>query len=295
MNVVAAPTSPGGVWLITPATAPHRFDTAHTAGADVALLDLEDSVPDADKTIARRTAIDWLSTVAPAAATVLGMRVNALSTTHGLQDLTAIARANTALSDVVLLLPKVEAARDVELAALALGAADGPRRIWALIETPRAIARLAEILSARQLAGVVFGAADYAAAAGCALTTESLRYPRAALVAAAAAAGLPAIDTPSFDLTDTAALRRDAEDARDLGFVGKGAVHTGQLAVIREAFRPSPQQVAAARAVVAAADKVNGGVTTAGAQMVGPPLVTGARTVLARVGNVDGRGGEGMS
>lgn len=296
MTAVPAPTTRhGSVWLITPGTMPHRFDIARTAGAAAALLDLEDSVGYADKDTARATAIAWLSTQDTAGEPVLGLRINAVGTRHGLRDLLAVADAG--LRHMVLLVPKVESPRDIELVADVLNDAMNEtaddimddtvdeevraKRTWALIETPLAITRLPQILSARPLAGVVFGSADYAAAAGCARTSVALQYPRSALASAAAAAGIPAIDAPCFELADTAALRRETEEARDLGFVGKGAVHPAQVRVIQDAFRPLEQDIAAARAVVATADAAGDAVTTVDGRMVGPPLVTAARRITA--------------
>jgi citrate lyase beta subunit len=295
----------GSTWLITPGTAPARFDAARDAGADVALVDLEDSVPHHSKDTARTAALQFLSSTAEPGegdAPVLGLRLNAPSTVHGLKDLVAVAECGH--TPAVLLIPKVESPRDIELVADVVNAEavdpgvggagvgdadDSEPRVWALIETPRAIERLPEILRARPLAGVVFGAADYAAAVGCRRDRATLRYPRSALAASAAAAGLPAIDSPFFDLTDADGLSREAEEARDLGFVGKGAIHPAQLAIIRDTFTPSPQELAAAVAVVAAADSAHGGIATVDGHMVGPPLVTAARAVCARAGATQDR------
>lgn len=282
----------GSTWLITPASAADWLDTARSAGADVALLDLEDSVPHHRKDAARAAAIGCLAEATDGGTTVLGLRLNAPCTVHGLRDLVAVAESG--LLPAVLLVPKVESARDVEFIAKVLGADDGQPRVWALIETPRAIQCLPEILGSRSLAGVVFGAADYAAAAGCSRRSSALWYPRSALAAGAAAAGLPAIDSPYFDLADPDGLRREAEEAKDFGFVGKGAVHPAQLSLIREAFLPSAQELAAAHAVVTAADAAHGGITTVDGRMVGPPLVAAARALTARAGEAaipDVRGG----
>lgn len=277
----------GGTWLITPPSA-GRFDAALRAAPTVALLDLEDSVPADGKDSARTAAIGCLTTAAhdTGHATVLGLRLNAPSTLHGLKDLVAVAEAG--LRDTVLLVPKVESARDVDLVATVLDASYGQLRIWALIETPRAIQCLTEILGSGCLAGVVFGAADYAAAASCRLGSRGLWYARSALAAGAAAAHLPAIDSPYFELDNPEGLRKDAEEARDLGFTGKGAVHPDQLPIIWEAFRPSAQEVAAARVIVAAADAARGGLTRVHGQMVGPPVVTAARALIARAEEIPG-------
>jgi citrate lyase subunit beta/citryl-CoA lyase/(S)-citramalyl-CoA lyase len=112
-------------------------------------------------------------------------------------------------------------------------------------------------------------------------------YQQSAVVpAGAAAADLPAIDSPYFALHDPDGLKRESEEAADLGFVGKVAIHPRQLSVIQAAFRPSAEELAAARAVVTAADAAHGGITTVDGQMVGPPLVAAARALTARAGQI---------
>lgn len=276
-------TSYGSSWLITPASTPGRFDTAANSGADVALLDLEDSVAPGGKDAARVAAVDWLTHAKKTIeAPIVGVRLNAPATVHGLKDLLALA--GSGLRPDVLLVPKVESARDIDLVATVTdaGTGDGQRHVWALIETPQAIQHLPEILISRALAGLVFGTADYAAAAGCGRSSRALWYPRATLAAGAAAAGLPAIDSPYFDLEDGDGLRRESEEAAELGFAGKFAIHPRQLPTIRAAFRPSTQDVAHAHAVITAVASAPGGITTVGGQMVGPPMVTAARAVAAR-------------
>ncbi|MGW1562888.1 HpcH/HpaI aldolase/citrate lyase family protein [Streptomyces sp. NPDC002144] len=283
----SAPNRDHSTWLVTPASTPGRFEAAAGSGADVALLDLEDSVPADRKTAARAAVIGRLSPSAESVGsghTVLGVRINAPGTVHGLKDLVAIAESGVRPS--VLLVPKVESARDVDMVSKIIGAEDGQRRVWALIETPLGIRRLSAILQAPALAGVLFGAADYAAAAHCRLNSRALWHPRSVLSAEAAAAGLPAIDSPYFDLRDPDGLRREAEEAVELGYLGKVAIHPRQLPVIQDAFRPTIQELAAAQAVVAAADAAHGQITTVDGHMVGPPLVAAARAVTARAGAV---------
>ncbi|MFJ8273810.1 HpcH/HpaI aldolase/citrate lyase family protein [Streptomyces sp. NPDC094154] len=273
-------------WLVTPGATPSRFQASMCSGADVALLDLEDSVPPAGKDAARADVLDFLRRQGGTdgrGGTVLGVRINAPGTVPGLRDLVELAGAG--LWPELLLVPKVEAARDVELVSRIMDTHEGPCQIWALIETPRAIRNLASILGAPAIAGVLFGAADYAAAAGCRLSGRALWYPRAALATEAAAAGLPAVDSPYFGLHDVDGLRKETEEASELGFVGKVAVHPRQLPVIDAAFRPDPRELEAARAVVSAADKADGGITTVNGHMVGPPLVAAARALTTRAGN----------
>ncbi|MFI1868881.1 aldolase/citrate lyase family protein [Streptomyces jumonjinensis] len=246
------------------------------------LLDLEHSVPAGGKDRARAAAVGRLARDGENTgreAAVLGVRVNAPCTLPGVKDLVALAEHG--LRPTVLLVPKVESARDVELVAQITGGDGEQRRVWALIETPRGIRNLDAILASDALAGVAFGAADYAAAGGGARSSRALWYPRSVL-ATGAAAGLPALDSPGFDLTGGAELRAEAEEAAEPGFTGKVAVHPRQIPVIREAFRPSAAVLAQARAVIAAAGARGGGVTEVGGQMVGPPLVAAARALTAR-------------
>ncbi|MGW0896326.1 HpcH/HpaI aldolase/citrate lyase family protein [Streptomyces goshikiensis] len=275
-------TAPGGTWLITPPS-DGRLEAALRAEPDVALLDLEDSVPPSGKDTARMAAVAHLGAAPVHGATVLGLRVNAPGTVHGLKDLVAVA--DVGLRDVVLLVPKVESARELELVAQVVKETTAGVRICALIETPRALLRLDDIFASPVLGGVVFGAADYAAATGCRRTSSSLWWARSSIAAAAAAHGIPSIDSPYFDLANPEGLRRDAQEARELGFTGKGAVHPDQLPTIRAAFCPSDEEVAQAQAVVSAADRSGGQMVRAGGQMVGPPLVAAARAVLDRAGS----------
>ena len=75
---------------------------------------------------------------------------------------------------------------------------------------------------------------------------------------AARAAGLQAIDGPYLEIRDDAGLRLRAGHARALGFDGKWAVHPGQLAIINEAFTPTADEIARARAILDALDASRG-------------------------------------
>lgn len=274
------PPAPAGVWFVTPGHSPTRFPAAHGSGADVALVDLEDSVPAAVKPQARQDAAAFFTTPA-VTGPVRGVRISSPTTRDGILDLTAIA--DYPVRPDVVLIPKAESARDFEIAAGALDAPGYTPHLYALIETPRAVEELPSIVRADRIAGLVFGTADYATATGCSKSWEALLHARSALVTSAAAAGIHAIDSPFFDLDDLDALRHESERARDLGFAGKCCVHPRQLPVVTDVFTPTEGQIAAARAIMAAAADAGGRIVRVGEQMVGPPMVKAAQALLARV------------
>ncbi|MDW8478347.1 CoA ester lyase [Streptomyces scabiei] len=283
-----AAQQPVRAWLITPALQPDRFEKAKSYGADVALADLEDSVAPAHKATARAVAARFLHPAA-SGGPVLGLRVNAPITADGIRDLAAIT--SYPHQPGIILVPKTEAPRDIELVAGALDTSEHTPLIYALIETPRAIDQLHAIVTADRLGGLLFGAADYAALTGCARTWEALLYARSAVVNSAGTAGLPAVDSPYFDVADLDGLQREAERARALGFQGKGAVHPRQVPVITRAFTPSEEEVTAARALVTADRETQAAVTTIDGQMVGPPLVAAARAVVDRAASASSASG----
>jgi citrate lyase subunit beta/citryl-CoA lyase/(S)-citramalyl-CoA lyase len=268
---------PGRAWIITPGLHGDRFAGAQQSGAAVAVVDIEDSVPPADKRTAR-TASEAFFTL-PNPPCTLGIRMNSLTTLDGIKDLAALSDY-TARPDLIVI-PKVESARDIELVAAALDTDDYTPDIWALIESPRAFTTLPAIMRAPRLGGVIFGSADYAASVRCGLGWEALHYARSALVNAATAANLPAIDAPTWTIDDPGILRHDAERAKELGFYGKGCVHPRHVQVINDVFTPTTEEITQARAVVAAADASGGTVTTVDGQMRGTPFFNAARALVA--------------
>jgi citrate lyase beta subunit len=206
-----------------------------------------------------------------------GIRINAPCTPDGARDLLALSAY--AHRPRFVLVPKVESARDIEIVAGVLDTGDYAPEIYALIETPRAIENIASIVRAARLAGVAFGAADFAAETGCRQTWEAMLYARSALVNSAMARGVPALDSPFFDLHDLDGLARESQRAKNLGYCGKGAVHPRQVPVIDAAFRPAQAETAGARAVLAAAHASGGSITSVDGAMVGRPFFLAAQAV----------------
>ena len=273
-------------WLFTPATRPDRFGKADTSGADVCIIDLEDSVAPADKADARRTAIAHLAKPAPGSCG-RALRVNGLETRFGLADLQALLESSA--SPDYLVLPKTESAAHLQILDRLLAEAGKATSLVALMESARGLAAAEEIAAATpRLEALLFGAADMSADLGAATTWAPLAYARSRLVAACALAGVPAIDSPFFDVKDHDGLTQETAQAVALGFAGKAAIHPNQIEPINAALTPHPEEVARARAILAENAK---GVGVVQGQMVDEAVARKARRILIAAGEpVSGSG-----
>lgn len=265
--------------LMTSALHPRRYRAALKSGADVCTLDLEDAVPPAQREAARGVASRLFDT--KSTGCVRALRINSLRTTDGLHDILALFYG--AIRPDALLVPKVNCAHDLLILEDMLGdqLADVP--FLATIETAAGLSAVDEIANATpRVRALVFGAADFAADLSISMEWEPLLYARSRIVTAAAAAGIPAIDAPTFDLSDDLALKIDVNRSRELGFGGKAAVHPRQVPVINDGFTPLPAEVKRARRVIERARERSGEIGVLDGQMVGPPMVAAARRLLAR-------------
>ncbi|WP_441246923.1 HpcH/HpaI aldolase/citrate lyase family protein [Kitasatospora sp. McL0602] len=264
--------------LSTPAMAVERYARSHQSGADIAMVDLEDSVPPACKEEARQLAGEFFA-LPSAKLARSAVRINTISGPDGLRDLIAIARYP--VKPDLVLIPMTESPRDVEIVAGALGAACPDTEYLAVVETPRGIERAPAIAAAgHRLRGLVFGSADYAFSVGARLSWEALTHARWRVVNSARDAGVEALDSPHFEVSDLDGLRREAALARELGFSGKIAIHPGQLPLINEAFTPDAALLERARRVVEAGRRNGRSVTVVDGVMVGMPFFEASQRLL---------------
>jgi (S)-citramalyl-CoA lyase len=266
-------------WLFTPATRPDRFGKAAASGADVSIIDLEDSVAPADKAEARRTALAHLAQ--PSAGSCgRALRVNGLETRFGLADLQALLESNACPEFLVL--PKTESAAHLQMLDRLLAEAGKVARLVALIESAQGLAACEAIAaSTPRLEALLFGAADMSADLGATTAWAPLAYARSRLIAACALAGVSAIDSPFFDVKDHEGLTQETAQAVALGFAGKAAIHPNQIAAINAALTPRPEEVARARAILAENAK---GVGVVQGQMVDEAVARKARRILIAAG-----------
>jgi citrate lyase subunit beta/citryl-CoA lyase len=233
-----------------PASNPRAVDKARSLDCDVVILDLEDAVLPDMKDSAREAAVAAVRAGGFGRREVV-IRVNALETPWGATDLAAVAAAGP---DAVLA-PKIRRPADVADYERHLSAAPATTGLWIMIETPQAILDLAAIAgSGGRLAALVMGINDLAKETLARQTPDRAPFHAALTlsVAAARANGLAILDGVHNEIDDLEALARVCRQGADFGFDGKSLIHPSHLAICNDAFTPPLEDVAWARAVIAA-------------------------------------------
>ena len=271
---------------------------ALTLPADGLILDLEGAVAPDLKAATRPIVRGWLESLdfGPRERWV---RMNPIATGLGRADLeeTIAGRPHG------YVVPKPRHAGDVREIAQVLdglehrhGIPHGTTKLLLIAtETPEGLLNIKDCTTATpRIVAVSWGIEDLGAAMGLGRVRDRdgkyldiPRYARVMCAVVAAAAGLEAIDTVFTDIADLGGLRRECEDALDMGFTGKISIHPSQIAVINAAFTPAPDALAHARALVAAFEEHRARGDYAfrfDGQMVDAPHLAGALKVLARAG-----------
>ncbi|MGD9979007.1 MAG: CoA ester lyase [Hyphomonadaceae bacterium] len=240
--------------LYMPGANAKALEKAKTLAADVLLLDLEDSVAPEAKDVAREQVCAAVKAGGYGKREVI-VRVNALLTPWWRDDIVA---AGAACPDGMLA-PKVETAAqvgDLDRAMTEAGFAEGAS-LWIMIETPRAILNLAEIVAAARstrLQALIMGLNDLAketrmrASSGRAAFHAAMAHA----VMAARAEGLTAIDGVFNDIADAAGFESECRQGLDFGFDGKTLIHPSQIDVCNAVFAPTAEEVSRAHAVIEA-------------------------------------------
>ncbi|MGJ4957827.1 HpcH/HpaI aldolase/citrate lyase family protein [Bradyrhizobium sp. HKCCYLRH2015] len=242
--------------LFMPGSNARALEKGRNLPADGLILDLEDSVaPDAKAAardqIAKAVAADGYG------KRELLIRINSLDTAWWSDD---VAMAGQAATDGILV-PKVSTVEDLRLVTdrLAEVGADPALKVWAMIETARAVLD-ADLLAATvhedgsRLAGFVFGPNDISRETRIRmLPGRSTMLPMIShCILATRAHGLEILDGPYSDFANTDGFAQECIQARDLGFDGKTLIHPGQIDACNAIFTPPADEVAAARKIIAA-------------------------------------------
>jgi len=269
-----------------------KLQRALTSSADALILDLEDSVSAAQKSVARALVTAFLAEHGAQRKHRYYVRVNAIETDLFESDLAAVMVAH--LDGIML--PKSEPRHVLALSTnlsrleAAHGIPSGSVKIICIAtETPSAIFALGSYLgTSTRLAGLAWGAEDLAASLGAVRTEQGFddvyRLARTLCLLGAAAARVDAYDTVYLDYRNAAGLREESVAARRSGFAGKLAIHPDQIATINEAFSPTTEEVAWASRVVSAFDSnPDAGAIGIEGQMIDRPHYVLAQRILSRV------------
>ncbi|WP_296677253.1 CoA ester lyase, partial [Novosphingobium sp.] len=256
-------------WLFVPADSEKKLGKAPSAGADVLIVDLEDSVVPDNKALARVMACKWLQAhrtqITGGRAFGRWVRINALDTPYWREDLHAVLPG----APDGIMLPKSAGPEAVQQLAAELyelegrsGVPAGSTRILPLVsETAAAALTIPTYATASlpRLAGLTWGAEDLSAAIGASRKrdksgqwTDVFRFVRSQTVLSAHARGVAAIDTLYADFADGEGLKAAADAARADGFAGMLAIHPAQVPIINQAFTPTAAEIEEAQAIVAA-------------------------------------------
>ena len=245
--------------LAMPGSNARALEKGKTLAADVLMFELEDGVAESAKATARAQVAAAVADGGYGARQLV-VRVNARGSEWYKPDIAAIAP----LGPDGIVIPKVSSRDEIFKAAADLVAAGAPykTRLWAMIETPRAVLDIEKIASAAddrasRLEVLVLGPNDIAKSTRARLTPgrPALLSWLSAGVLAARVHNIEIIDGIYNDFNDLDGLRREAEQGRDFGFDGKMLIHPGQIGPVNEIFAPSAEEVDFARRIIAVFDE----------------------------------------
>ena len=279
-------------WLFVPGNKQRMVEKSLGLDVDAIILDIEDGVPPSEKELARTQIAEALGREGSAAGPSRFVRTNAIGHARMEADLEAALRPGLQ----GLALPKVESAEEVTLVVGILDAKEtevglkpGGTGLLVAIESPKGLFEAPAISAASpRVVGLMFGAEDFGRELGLPMVREEeardLVYARSALVSAAAAAHVQAVDGVWPDIADEDGLWADTKRARRLGFTGKSLFHPSQIEAINAVFSPSQEEVDYCRKVVEAFDEATArgdGSIAFGGQLIDLPIVERARRTLA--------------
>jgi citrate lyase subunit beta/citryl-CoA lyase len=283
--------------VFVPGIRENMIEKARGFNADVTVLDLEDSVPPAEKEQARQIVRRAIPMLASLGHTV-HVRVNSVGSGLARDDLAAVVCPE--LSGICL--PKAESAQDIRDIDVLIreqelehGVKPGALALIPTIESARGVLRCEEICRAStRLAAITLGADDYTADLGVHRTREGreLDYARQVMVVCARAADILALDTPFADFRDEEGLIQESERVRSLGFKGKYLIHPSQIGPVNRVFRPTEEEVVYARRVVEAFEEAvargHAAVQVDG-RMVDTPVAKRARALIELAEAIEAR------
>lgn len=286
-------------YLYAPGSSSKVMRQALQAGADAVIFDLEDAVPPNQKDDARRRVAEMLDELGSSATSSARSEVHVRINRHGdcfdINDLDAVVRPavkGIRLPKVETAMAVTEAVREIERLEATRNIAPNQVQLYPTVESARGLFNALDVARASpRVARLAFGATDFLADIGAQGDDDlATLHPRCELVVVSRVAGIgPPIDSVYTALEDERGLQREATRARSLGFFGKSIIHPRQLRVVHEAFTPTLEEVARARALIDAVEtsvrRGGSGAASVEGQFVDKAVVLRARRILEQEAN----------
>jgi citrate lyase beta subunit len=274
--------------LFVPAIRVELFKKALRSGADAVCFDLEDAVAPEARPEARAHPETFLASQNAGSPRLL-VRTNAVTSSDFRLDIASAVWPST----FAIALPKVESAEDIWQAEKLIAPLElergvtTPLGILPTVESPRGLRVAAEIARASaRVVGLQMGFADLLEPMGIAHDNAFARDQiRLMLRLAAAEADLDCYDSAFPDFRNSAAYQQQLDAARALGFAGGSCIHPNQLEPANRTFTPTPEELADARQIVAAAKLAaerGDAVASVNGRMIDRPFVLAAERLLRR-------------
>lgn len=272
--------------MYIPGNRPKYISNIPNMKADVFMLDIEDSVPDAEKQIARGNIGEYLN------EHNAYVRINGWDTGLTELDLEYIVRKGL-LGVCFTKCRDAEEVRDLDSRLYVLesimGIKVGTVKIQLLIETAKGLMNVYELAtSSDRIDSLVFGVVDYTTDMGIPLKQPNgieYEYARQIVACAAVAANVVPIDSPYMNISDTNGFIEDTKHGIALGYQGRLVIHPSQIELANELYRPSKENVAWAREVVEVFEKeaLNNGVASIShkGKMIATAVYANAKKIVA--------------
>lgn len=277
------PVQPRRSFIFVPGLRPELYPKALASGADIVCVELEDGIAPHNKDEAREKTMALFTEPQAEDGVERIVRINCLRSAVGLDDVQAILA--TDMPPPALMLPKVVSPDEVVWLDDLLTERGHDTRLHIIIEMNAGLEAVFDIArSSPRIDALFFGGVDMAADLRCKNAWEPLLYARSRVVHAAASIGVDAVDVPYLDLEDLEGMKIAAQQAKDLGFSGKGAIHPKQIADLNGVFTPSTEEITRAQKVVTAFEEANTGLVVVDGKLIEKPVVREMRRILSVAG-----------
>ena len=247
---------------------------------DIAIIDLEDAVPDSEKQVARENLQKYAQEDKTAVTTYV--RVNALVSQHFEEDIRSIPPQ---IAGIVI--PKVNDASDIERATQAIERYSVSAKILVGIETVKGLMSVQDIFGTASVFAAYFGAEDYIHDLGGLRTdgNDEVLFARTQIGISSRLFGVPVVDQIVADFSNSERFMKEAQQAKSLGFTGKLCIHPSQVPLANQSFSSTPEEIQQALELLKVYDEAVANGTASivhNGQMVDEALAKQARRILSQ-------------